>query len=265
MNKLNIALGGHPRVADDFNFMLNAIAEALTGLASLNTYNNTKVVILSGIDLVNSSGTTWDWVDGFVWIDGEIYKVDAGTITLTTGSLEWSIVESADSNGTVLYENSATNDTYLIRRAKLIEVGSVGAYTHSLAYKYCDLIVKMVNDKSLTNESWKEVGVSPNPSYQTGYSNTSGFPLRFRKDKLGRVCIAGYVTNPTFSGSTLIFTLPVGYRPLTRQYVMSRFIYQSDVTPSPISIDPNGEVRVVSGLGSFPISFLINEQTFSLD
>ena len=216
MNKLDIKLGGHPRVADDFNFMLNAINEALTGLSSTLGYNNIKVVVLSGINLINSSGTTWDWTAGFVWIDREIFKVDAGTITLSTGTLEWSVIQTIDSTGTVLYENGNTYDTYLIRRAKLVEVGTPGPYSNSLAMKYSDLIVSIAKD-GLANEAWKYIGAVGEPAFLNSWQNASTSIINqvsFRKNKFNQVSIRGLCMNSNFSNSrTTIFTLPIGYRP----------------------------------------------------
>jgi len=65
-------------------------------------------------------------------------------------------------------------------------------------------------------EDWHQVGNPGEPAFAgTWVNRTAGdYKVAFRKDPLGRVHIRGYAENPSMTtGGSVIFTLPVGYRP----------------------------------------------------
>lgn len=65
----------------------------------------------------------------------------------------------------------------------------------------------------LTAEAW--TAVSSLSNNWANYGGAGIAPLRYRKDPLGRVCIDGLLNpaNASCTSGSLIFTLPVGYRP----------------------------------------------------
>lgn len=66
---------------------------------------------------------------------------------------------------------------------------------------------------SFTPEGWRQVGATGEPAFQNSWVNYSaGYQTAaFYKDKSGRVHLRGLVKSGT--DGTVIFTLPVGYRP----------------------------------------------------
>jgi hypothetical protein len=60
-------------------------------------------------------------------------------------------------------------------------------------------------------DTWHTVGAASEPAFLNGWVITSGYPVQFRKDPLGKVQIRGMVAGGTVG--TSVFLLPAGYRP----------------------------------------------------
>ncbi len=79
-------------------------------------------------------------------------------------------------------------------------------------------------------------------NYDTNFNQVGYF-----KDKSGIVYLRGLIKNGTFGGSTVIFTLPVGYRPIKR----CLFMRISDSVLGRCDIANNGAVIAYSGDNSW--------------
>lgn len=115
-------LGGYGLELDDLIQEQNNIRDAFKGILSRFGLTEANGVILSGCEITNN-GVDYTIADGYVAIDGEVFKVDSHTVTMSlTGSDKhiWSIEETANPNGNESLENASTVDTYLNRRAKVI-------------------------------------------------------------------------------------------------------------------------------------------------
>lgn len=116
MNKLLTYEGGQPFTLEDIDFMQEAFAEVISGLAS--AYSN---FILSGCKLT-VAGDKVTWTAGYIIIDQQVYRVEAGSITApSTDNLYWKVI-TTDSQG-VVFEDGSQNKIY--RRSKASIVSSV--------------------------------------------------------------------------------------------------------------------------------------------
>jgi hypothetical protein len=89
-------------------------------------------------------------------------------------------------------------------------------------------------------EPWRFVGTIGQPAFQNGWAvANSGFPLRFRKDPLGRVWVTGSASGGT-TGTT-VFTLPPGHRPAYA--TISKMLQDSDSPSSWWLVTPDGAVQ----------------------
>jgi trimeric autotransporter adhesin len=97
---------------------------------------------------------------------------------------------------------------------------------------------------SIINEAWQT------PTLQNGWFNF-GFghsPARYYKDKENRVQIVGTITSGTIN--TLLFTLPVGYRPSARYC----FVVVNNGGTGRVDVFPDGTVLMISGTGNNNLS-----------
>lgn len=63
-----------------------------------------------------------------------------------------------------------------------------------------------------TDEVWHTVGAGGEPAFQGNWAVQGASPVQFAKDVAGRVQVRGQAAEPVAS-SSIIFTLPAGYRP----------------------------------------------------
>jgi hypothetical protein len=100
---------------------------------------------------------------------------------------------------------------------------------------------------SVTMEPWHNVGAAGEPAFATGWANYGGSfqTVGFRKDPLGIVRLRG-LANMAAGGTTLIFTLPVGYRPLKPVLCTADSSTEPAASTVDIRIDTTGVVNVVS-------------------
>jgi hypothetical protein len=132
MNSLKTdILGGFPWVLDDFRWHHDATREALTSIIKGLNFEGTNCR-LSGV-VGSYNGTTWDWSEGYLFIDGEIVKVDAQTglddYDVGFDYFYVTIDESFDAAGTKSLQDGGTGDAYKVRRGIINSGGTnpVGA------------------------------------------------------------------------------------------------------------------------------------------
>lgn len=111
-----------------------------------------------------------------------------------------------------------------------------GAQNNFLGVRNADIIVK----KPIVNtESWNTLAGS------NGWTPNVSLPLSYRKDPTGRVWFRGIIASGTLTGGTLIFTLPVGYRP-TQEVNLT---VAADAAPNNImKIATNGQCLVFNAV-----------------
>lgn len=93
-------------------------------------------------------------------------------------------------------------------------------WLHRLTFQAIDWLVERMDFILATPDSVR-VGAPGGPSYESGWSDSSGEVLRVYKDQVGRVFIDGMTR---FSGSGVggrIFILPVEFRPENRTQVVA--------------------------------------------
>ena len=123
MNKLKTtANGGFDFFLDDFRFEQAAVREAFYGLLSAWGVTNADSFIISGV--VNSGGFVpgGTFTAGYVSFGGEIFKVEAGTLPshVPGGSFMFAVDTSYDAAGNKVFEDSSSQQTYEVRKAKII-------------------------------------------------------------------------------------------------------------------------------------------------
>lgn len=109
-----------------------------------------------------------------------------------------------------------------------------------------------LNKSTLTGilgENWKNVGAGEDvayggtPSWQDYGGGYGG--ARFYKDYLNIVHLEGLVTPAVNPGSTIIFSLPAGYRPLVAQMFLQQG-HNGAYVPCRIDVLTNGDVQIVN-------------------
>lgn len=137
----------------------------------------------------------------------------------------------------------------LYRTKAVLQLGAFpvnGAKTISEIKKQ---IQKIETDKITTGkEDWHEIGATGEPAFQNSWVNYNAHLVSpyyatagFYKDELGFVHLKGLVKSGTLS--TIIFTLPEGYRPLERHL----FDAQSDGANGRVDVSADGTVLQQGG------------------
>jgi hypothetical protein len=120
MNKLLFREGGQPFYLDDLDFMQSAFADTVKGIVS--TYGN---VILSGCNVpppISIAGrpTTYNWEEGYIAINGEVYRVEEGSFEGgLNANLYWKVVSTEGQKE--IYENTSENNVYQYRKVELTD------------------------------------------------------------------------------------------------------------------------------------------------
>jgi hypothetical protein len=111
--------GGIPYVNDDFRWSDESIRDYINSqlndisASGLSTNGN---FVISGVEITDT-GAEYIITDGYMWIDGEVLKVDAGTYAYPAQEYRFEAVETFDPTGEKVTRAGATIDTYRKRRA----------------------------------------------------------------------------------------------------------------------------------------------------
>lgn len=151
MNKLKTTQnGGFPFVLDDLKWMDDSYREGIAGILSAFELNPNDTIILSGC-VKTSSGTTVTVTEGFLFLNREILYFPGGNLTLNhPASVYFDLDVAYDSSGNKLFEDATTNQTYEVRRAKLV-TGPPIAYPKTIYEVMSSKLVK--TDLWNTNDS----------------------------------------------------------------------------------------------------------------
>lgn len=269
MNKfITTYLGGLPAYLNDLRFLDDAYRLAFKGVMSTYGVADNEVVILSGC-VEGTSGSNSTLTPGYVSIGGEICYVPEQiwpTPSHISGLIAYFDFNlSYDSEGLKVFENSTVNDTYQIRTVK-ISLNTVvpSGYTPLAAAKTVYQLIsenfgiQQISDAItalspfIVDNSFHYIGNGTNglgTVFANGFGGLGGSPsphqVAFRKvNNMVEFTGACKSASPGV-GVIHIFTLPEGYRPVSRVYLSVNNI---DIINNPkssyITIGTDGEVKV---------------------
>lgn len=196
-----------PLVADSgigsIPFLQDGIAESIWSmlLGLIGSYTMNDLIVLDGIvHTITNSGNTDTWTKGAIGYNGEIYTVDAGTVTKTGGqTFIFQLLNSF--SGTldpIIFTDNSSASVHQVRKITIL-AGNTGTgiadYNGATVKKYIDLMTG----------SW----VSLSSSLVNGFTATF---IRYKLDHFGNVTIQGRVSSGVSSGSDFITSLPSSIR-----------------------------------------------------
>lgn len=153
MNKLLFREGGQPFYLDDLDFMQSAFADTVKGIVS--TYGN---VILSGCNVpppISISGrpASYSWEEGYIAINGEVYRVDGGNFDgALNANLYWKVVSTEDQKE--IYENTSENNVYQYRKVELTDtVTSSDIYVPASSIKSMNDYLMIYEEKEIRTKA----------------------------------------------------------------------------------------------------------------
>lgn len=238
--------GGFPLKLSDFRWLSGGLFE--NTLATLSSLCPTAdVVILSGCDR-SVVGTTVSIAAGWVTYGGEVFRVAAHSFINSTAAQEyWDPVQLFDPEGSKIYANSITHDTYEEIVYKVVTgVPPIGTTEYVNTKKYVDLLTE-----NLVLDTWVSFHtVTFGPS--TFFPGT--YDLYHLRDLNGFVHIQGTLAFEDIGSgamNVLIATLPVGFRPTVRkEYVLWNIKnnVSGELGSLLIEILTNGEIRARSSI-----------------
>ncbi len=168
-------------------------------------------------------------------------NIDTATVDLNRFSAPmpngtWLAIRFTGSGTVVLTDGLAFSNGFDTQgKSFIFSAGEIALFV------WMDGKARLVNGR---NESkvWLTVGTSPAPAYQNSWALTA-MPIKFIKDEMGVVTIIGSTLNSGYTTaiSDIIFTLPVGYRPIQKRVI--RTYDPSTAQHAHILIHPNGNVE----------------------
>lgn len=124
------------------------------------------------------------------------------------------------------------------------QIGSQITNKGFLLQRFWRLIVDMISE--IQNPTIQEVQT---PTLLNGWVNVGGIlaTAGFYKDRFETVHLSGVISSGTTTQDTILFTLPAGFIPTTREV----FTVSSSIAPARIDVDESGNVRFFNGSSSF--------------
>jgi hypothetical protein len=205
-------LGGLGLRSNDFRFIDASVREAFFGTLSYLGDLANSVIIISGCEVVPSLMEV-TILSGFVLLNGEVFKVDTHSYPNTTpGVRYWDIDITYDAEGTKLFKDSTTHETYEIRRAKTFFAPTlpVDKIAFSSTLYYFDILKEKLG--FIASTAWANIpfcsNMFPGPSGQG----------KFMIDSNGFVHLKGAYTNDDPGAGAVLGVLPLGFRPPESQF-----------------------------------------------
>lgn len=239
MDKLDLThTGGFPLRQDRLAFMQESIRLAIghlgNGVQALVSYDPSQQpqfvdgYVIYGCKITNNGDGTATVAAGAVFLNNQVYQVDDHTITLSTSANRWYYFMEEitdDPAGVKEYFDGLSHPTQKIIRAKL----SFSNYGDGVA-QLADLM-NVLNNYLYVPESGGSFDpitfmecISPAPRNITrlnGWEDATGH-LKVQRDLNGAVTVSISLNLDGESiSSGIIGVLPVGYRPATRQRILS--------------------------------------------
>lgn len=261
-----------PFPAPSLKFLQDNTAEIANTLARNIISNNTQVAystsniyilygcVNSGVNAYVNPGDTYNVSAGAVFVNGEIYQVDAVSGVFTAGQALYS----------AMVKNNPSPDPVKFKDGSFFSVHDVRKYVITAATSGGVLFSAWIS--TIPASAWTDATLAANyTNLGSGYAN-AGYIL---DGKTGRVSLRGRITynNGVTDGTNITaFTLPSGFRPPFKQIFLVEYAASTAMSSSPnangfsFQILPTGEVQLIvwnhlSGSTDFSldgISFLIN-------
>lgn len=277
MKKVTISTGGHPRSNNDLRHMQEGYMQALKALALAFSRGVETKLILSGFSIA-LTGTfplyTAALTAGFFFWEDEIYFFPGitGLAWDFSGDQLWfTKVTTYPPNNPALYADGINKNIHA--------TVELGVYTAASASSPSDVALTSFSSPSASIatligfdinqilnsgnanyflhlygiEAWKEVGASGQPAFSSNWANDGlgANKAAFKKDAVNNVHLKGQVI-AIASGTTVVFTLPVGYRPLQYRLFLAYQYHPSTlehISFAKVTITNNGDVAINSEIG----------------
>lgn len=238
MDNLKIDLGGHNLLGDDLEFLELISQEPHKAIAQTL---GIQLLILSGVQVTFPFSTTISWTAGWIYINGEVCKVDSGSAAYPANDT-WIISQTVNPAGTQTYQDLNVVDTYLHRRA-IIQGNAAGTNLFSNAKYFRDYL--LFEPPTI---------LSALPYMQAGWSISTPSLFMWRT-KFGQINFDGKVNVGSYNSSTtpviLVLpttpTTPISYRPGSIYTILAPAIIGSARTFVHLEID--GSTGAVTPLG----------------
>lgn len=233
-----------PFELDDLRWMDDAYRDAFYGLASAFGIDDHESFILSGCAVtitVNGNQDIYECSAGYIYYMGEILKVNNHTVSIannpSTKMVIFDIDISYDPDGNENFEVGGPFDTYEVRNGILKAVNLVAPNPY-MPYNAPTIHQVIVNKIIALGDSWKNVGSVGAQPFENNWNNSVGHEVvSYKKDAFGNVSIKGVAHN--MSPTSVIFRLPVGYRPAFVRYFPCYLIDSMVI----ITIETDGTVK----------------------
>lgn len=230
MKKLHIDFGGHTLTAQGTKLLQEGPTEAL--IAFVSSFGSQ--FILSGIDLTYPTANEITWTAGWLFMDGELLQVEAGTIDLGVNAdlnSKFSIVQTYESIGSLTYEDLTVVDTQIVRKATIVLGSGSGDPRRP---SQVNRLKNFRNYSPLTLTS--------------GYTSHVRTPV-YGRTVLGDVYLLGGVSNTSFNTSShaVIGVLPAAHRDgEIRRFICAGFI---GGTSTPVQVEVDGTTGEIKPIG----------------
>jgi len=122
MNRLDVSdVGGFPVVLDDLDFLQDAFKGAFEGIGAMAGANLLAAdgFIISGCEKTSPGGVT-NIAAGFIYLKGEVFKVDAHVTVVPTETEHWVELETDDAAGNKVFQDTVSHQTYKVRKAHVL-------------------------------------------------------------------------------------------------------------------------------------------------
>lgn len=252
MNKLLVPNGGMPLYGDDFAFLDAAAREAFSGVIREFAQAAGGYMILGGCE-TSTSGPSTVVASGFVLLNYEICYFPGGSIVPTPGEAAgFDLDVTYDSAGLKTFANASTNDTYQVRRAKLISAATDLAVNQN---RLSQLIYDSMADRQTSSAT---IGV-----FNTWTKEVANSPICRRHFNVVHVTggfVVGTINSSTF---TKIALLPSGYRPAQRYKAIVAAYGTVGFGNVMLEFYPNGEVYAISTDANTYDLISVNESFFA--
>lgn len=237
MNRLKTEFNaaGQPIELDDLRWIENGVKEAFEAVFA--AYGQDRFII-SGCEIEYNPVTHYyDCTEGFIYYNGEILYCAGGSAYQDESHTPvFELDVSYDPAGYEECGDGNSYDTYEIRAALYHEIDPAqtsGKLIAMTAKRLPQLIQERLNE---LEEDWVYPSLEGDWETQTSGIYSS---VCYKKDTNGNVWFRGQA----YSGTGLLFTLPVGYRPQVAEYRVS--VYPSDESITKFTINPNGQVSAL--------------------
>lgn len=236
MNKLIIPNGGMPLHGDDFRFIDNAAREAISGVFDAFEGDSRGDFIISGFGY-ELTGNVLTVESGYVYIDNEVLFFPGQVLNGVNNpnNVEIQLEVTYDPNGLDVFANSIAQNTYEVRRAKLVNGLSDG-----------NPILTGKRWKTAIHDLLKTEQVLYTPLvFQNGWA-ANNLPNNLKVFKhFNRVYMEGFIQIGTLSdvSSTNVFQLPSFLAPVTAINFVG-ITANNDTGLCSVKIATDGQVKV---------------------